>query len=437
MHSSERLGLRAWLEQVLNENTYTGVRWMDQEKGMFAISWTHASRRGWTEEEDAAVFRDWAIHTGRYREGVDQPEPKIWKANFRCAVNASRDIEQIRGGDAMLSSGSYRVFEFTKTRRSRVTVPQRNQCHGKSSRKDGAPKTPTTVRRRTGRRPSKRTVKSESDRSSKIYAEKCNHLKARLKSSGGRMTKKSLTVTEFKKMASESSITVKRNKTQPESIVVDRERTQRQVPNTERITNDNERHFSFSELLQRIPEDLCSDAQPSMFSPTRKSPAQLGWGNAEEEFTDLLNYIDSDSTFGSSGSDVDSRDGLNSPHRIPYSPNPPEKGDMADDMAEVFDDHMCHEWSENELENILSPNDLQSLCESKEQHVNMFEQLSNMGGLGHYGGLDGQYGDSWEFYKKDHSTTMHLLTSGVSDPFLSNDDFNEANILKAMVCGDN
>ena len=123
---SERLGLRSWLEKNLDSRKYQGVKWVEKSKGTFSIGWKHASRHGWDEDEDAALFKDWAIHTGRYHEHSDTPNPKTWKANFRCAMNASRDIKKVKDLTMIKGKNACRIFEFTKNRKSRVTVSQRS-----------------------------------------------------------------------------------------------------------------------------------------------------------------------------------------------------------------------------------------------------------------------------------------------------------------------
>jgi len=412
MHSSERLGLRAWLEQVLNSEKYPGVQWIDQSEGMFFITWTHASRRGWTEAEDAAVFRDWAVHTGRYKEGTDKAEPKIWKANFRCAVNASRDIEQIRGA-TMCNSATRRVFVFTKTRKSKVTVPQRCSTHAKGEKRSMK----TAASRRPVRRPNIRPLKTsikENEHSNDVYAEKCRNLRISLKSTPLPKKTQSITVAQFKKIASEGCITETKSS---QSITIKRESKDRQ-----RIakTNETDGHFSFSELLQvrnsSLAQDSCRNNESSFFS---MSPAP-SWGISDlgEEFTDLLNFIDPENS--PSSSDLDSLDGQSSPpHRV-YSPT--FESSDSEDMAEVFDDHRDHELSFTELENILSPKSIEKRCKEVDsnRHLNMFEQLNNMGGFP----LSSIHA---------YSFPTELLTSDISDPFLSAYDINEANILKAMV----
>lgn len=90
-----RVRLRPWLESRLNEGWIEGLCWLDQEKGIFRIPWKHHSKHTWTEQ-DAAIFKDWAVVTGRYREGIDDPDWPMWKTRLRCALNKAPDIQEVK-----------------------------------------------------------------------------------------------------------------------------------------------------------------------------------------------------------------------------------------------------------------------------------------------------------------------------------------------------
>jgi len=66
---------------------------------------------------DVWRLKEWAMHTGRFQEGVDSPKWVQWKTRLRCALNKAADIEickdecQLRPEDA----DQYKVYEF-KTR---------------------------------------------------------------------------------------------------------------------------------------------------------------------------------------------------------------------------------------------------------------------------------------------------------------------------------
>ncbi|XP_026080502.1 interferon regulatory factor 1a isoform X3 [Carassius auratus] len=109
MHQG-RLRLRPWLEEQIESGTYPGVVWLDQSARVFQIPWKHAARHGWNIEKDATLFRNWAIHTGRYKPGTDKPDPKTWKANFRCALNSLTDVKELQDKSVKKGHNAFRVY---------------------------------------------------------------------------------------------------------------------------------------------------------------------------------------------------------------------------------------------------------------------------------------------------------------------------------------
>uniref|UniRef100_A0A8B9JHX2 IRF tryptophan pentad repeat domain-containing protein n=1 Tax=Astyanax mexicanus TaxID=7994 RepID=A0A8B9JHX2_ASTMX len=77
---------------------------------VFQIPWKHAARHGWNIDKDATLFRNWAIHTGRYKPGIDKPDPKTWKANFRCALNSLPDVQELRDKSIKKGHNAFRVY---------------------------------------------------------------------------------------------------------------------------------------------------------------------------------------------------------------------------------------------------------------------------------------------------------------------------------------
>ncbi|XP_063493806.1 interferon regulatory factor 2 isoform X3 [Symphalangus syndactylus] len=108
----ERMRMRPWLEEQINSNTIPGLKWLNKEKKIFQIPWMHAARHGWDVEKDAPLFRNWAIHTGKHQPGVDKPDPKTWKANFRCAMNSLPDIEEVKDKSIKKGNNAFRVYRM-------------------------------------------------------------------------------------------------------------------------------------------------------------------------------------------------------------------------------------------------------------------------------------------------------------------------------------
>ncbi|XP_051875211.1 interferon regulatory factor 2 isoform X1 [Pristis pectinata] len=130
----ERMRMRPWLEEQINSNKIPGLKWLNKEKKIFQIPWMHAARHGWDVEKDAPLFKNWAVHTGKYHHGVDKPDPKTWKANFRCAMNSLPDIEEVKDKSIKKGSNAYRVYrmlpatEKPNKKGKKAKVEKEEQC---------------------------------------------------------------------------------------------------------------------------------------------------------------------------------------------------------------------------------------------------------------------------------------------------------------------
>ena len=50
--------------------------------------------------------------SGKYQLGVDRPDPKTWKANFRCAVNSLPDMEEVKDKSIKKGTNAFRVYKM-------------------------------------------------------------------------------------------------------------------------------------------------------------------------------------------------------------------------------------------------------------------------------------------------------------------------------------
>ena len=104
------LRLRDGLEDMIDAGLY-GLKWEgDQREETFRISWKHGSRHGWSQKDDAALFRVWATSTKKNKD------PRKWKTNFTCALNALPDIKEIREESCPRGKDAYKIYKMRPVR---------------------------------------------------------------------------------------------------------------------------------------------------------------------------------------------------------------------------------------------------------------------------------------------------------------------------------
>nr|AHB59736.1 interferon regulatory factor 2 [Miichthys miiuy] len=133
----ERMRMRPWLEEQIDSCQIPGLKWVNKEKRIFQIPWMHAARHGWDLEKDAPLFMRWAIHTGKYQPGIDRPDPKTWKANFRCAMNSLPDIEEVKDKSIKKGTNAFRVYKMlSAAERNMKKVKKKTDKEGRLRNKE-------------------------------------------------------------------------------------------------------------------------------------------------------------------------------------------------------------------------------------------------------------------------------------------------------------
>ncbi|KAG7472374.1 hypothetical protein MATL_G00108200 [Megalops atlanticus] len=110
--TGKNMRLREWLIAQIDSGKYAGLSWENQEKTMFRIPWKHAAKQDYKQDEDAALFKAWAVYKGKYREGKDKADPSTWKTRLRCALNKSTDFQEVPQRSQLDISEPYKVYQI-------------------------------------------------------------------------------------------------------------------------------------------------------------------------------------------------------------------------------------------------------------------------------------------------------------------------------------
>ncbi|XP_075806102.1 interferon regulatory factor 9 isoform X1 [Microtus pennsylvanicus] len=103
--------LRNWIIEQLESGQFLGVCWEDTAKTMFRIPWKHAGKQDFREDQDAAIFKAWALFKEKHKDG-DIGHPAVWKTRLRCALNKSSEFEEVPERGRMDVAEPYKVYRI-------------------------------------------------------------------------------------------------------------------------------------------------------------------------------------------------------------------------------------------------------------------------------------------------------------------------------------
>ncbi|KAF7695860.1 interferon regulatory factor 10 [Silurus meridionalis] len=106
--------LREWLIAQIDSGKYAGLSWENEGKTLFKIPWKHAAKQDYRQNEDAALFKAWAVYKGKYREGRDRADPSAWKTRLRCALNKSSEFQEVSERSQLDISEPYKVYRIVE-----------------------------------------------------------------------------------------------------------------------------------------------------------------------------------------------------------------------------------------------------------------------------------------------------------------------------------
>ncbi|KAG9486910.1 hypothetical protein GDO78_007003 [Eleutherodactylus coqui] len=124
--------LRPWLVEQIESGKCAGLKWHDEQKTCFKIPWKHAGKQDFRHDEDAAIFKAWAMYKKKYQDG-EKADPASWKTRFRCALNKSPEFQELPEESRMDISEPFKVYRLVPPEEQGITPSEKQSRKRKST----------------------------------------------------------------------------------------------------------------------------------------------------------------------------------------------------------------------------------------------------------------------------------------------------------------
>ncbi|XP_073431465.1 interferon regulatory factor 9 [Dendrobates tinctorius] len=131
-HARSTRKLKPWLVEQIESGKYYGLTWDDVQKTCFRIPWKHAGKQDFRHDEDAAIFKAWAMYKKKYQSG-EKVDAAAWKTRLRCALNKSPEFQELPDRSQLDISEPYKVYRIVPPEEQAIAASKMQSQKRKST----------------------------------------------------------------------------------------------------------------------------------------------------------------------------------------------------------------------------------------------------------------------------------------------------------------